>query len=361
MIGTEAILLRNEENPQQVREEFMSRSIRRTLAACALAGIGSIAVTAAAQPVEQQSCQRDCLEGYVNKYLEAMRDNDVDPNLFSRNARFTENGVELPLGNEGLWFDTSALGHYKFYIPDVETQQIAFLGTVMAQAPNRSTGPAQPAEPVGLALRLRIDRDGKISEIEQIAARPDRPLTPGAQSTSAFPATGAAVDAMGSPDPVFLERIPQNERMSRSDLIRSANYYFDGLQRNTGEGYYPFTDDCLRHENGIITAGPKGTAAGRLGPLMTCKEQFEKGLKGVVTGIRDRRFVAVDRERGIVFAFAFFDHRPINWTWELGELFKIDNGQIRRIETIFIRAPYGMNSGWSTYEQTRSEKIQDIR
>ncbi len=338
----------------------MSRSIRTALAAAVLAVAASMAFAASARadgpPKVVHACQRECLQGYVDKYLAAMRDKNVDPSLFARGVRFTENGVRLPLGNEGLWVDTSALGHYKFYIPDVETQQIAFLGTVFEQAPNRSTGPKQPPDPVGLALRLRIDAAGKISEIEQIVARPDKPLTPGAKSTSPFPATGAAVEKMGSPDPVFLQAIPANERMSRASLIRTANYYFEGLQRNDGKGYYPFTADCLRHENGIITAGPPSTGA-----RQTCKAQFETGLRGVVTSIRDRRFVAVDRERGIVFAFAFFDHRPINWTWELGELFKIEKGQIRRIEAIFIRAPYGMNSGWSTYEQNRSEEIQDVR
>jgi hypothetical protein len=69
----------------------------------------------------------------------------------------------------------------------------------------------------------------------------------------------------------------------------------------------------------------------------------------------------VDRERGIAFAFGFFDHYSINWTWQLAELFKIENGQIRRVEAIFHRAPFGMNSGWSTFEQNMSEEIQSIR
>ncbi|MEO6387151.1 MAG: hypothetical protein ABIT16_08090, partial [Croceibacterium sp.] len=92
-----------------------------------------------------------------------------------------------------------------------------------------------------------------------------------------------------------------------------------------------------------------------------CAEQLRTSLIGAVTSIRDRRFVAVDRERGIVFSFAFFDHRPINWTWQLGELFKIENNKISQVEAIFIRGPYGMPSGWSTYEQSRSEDIQDVR
>ena len=340
----------------------MRRSIRATLAAIALTSV-SMATSASEPPgdvpLPVHNCQRQCLEGYVNSYLEAMRDKKVDPALFAKNARFTENGVELPLGNEGLWYDTVAIGNYKFYIPDPETQQVTFLGTVMEQAPTTAEGPANPPAPVGIALRLRIDDQGKISEVEQIVARPDRPLRPSPTPTASsnpFPATGEAVEKMVSPDPVFLQPIPPDQRESRADLIAVANAYFDAIQRNTGKGYYPFTDDCLRHENGIVTAGPKGSGA-RAG----CREQLQTSLLGIVTSIRDRRFVAVDRERGIVFSFAFFDHRSINWTWQLGELFKIENNKIRRVEAIFIRGPYGICSGWSTQQQCRSEKIQDVR
>jgi hypothetical protein len=67
-------------------------------------------------------CDRACLEGYVDKYLDAMLANDPSPKLFARDCRFTENGVQLPLGGEGLWHGMSGKGTYKFYIPDIETQ-----------------------------------------------------------------------------------------------------------------------------------------------------------------------------------------------------------------------------------------------
>jgi hypothetical protein len=339
----------------------MRKPIRGGLAALALSFAAAASAQPGGVPLPEQSCQRACLERFVDKYLQAMADGKVDPALFAPTARFTENGVQLPLGNEGLWATTTAPGSYKFYVPDIETQQVAFLGTVMEQATSSATGPARPPEPVGLSLRLRIV-DGKITEIEQIAARPERPLGPAAApSSSPFPATGAAVEAMGKPHEMFLTAVPEAERMERADLIAVANQYFEGMQRNDGKGYYPFPDDCHRHENGIISAGPGGTIGIRGNPVMTCKGQFETNLRNVVSGIRDRRFVAVDRERGIVFAFAAFDHRNINWTWELGELFRIEGNQIRRIEAIFIRGPYGVCSGWGTYEQCRSEEIQDVR
>jgi hypothetical protein len=337
----------------------MTGLIRNILGAAALcvAGAAGASEPPGGVPLPEHSCQRECLESFVDRYLQAMADGNVDPALFADNVRFTENGIELPFGNEGLWATTSGVGNYKFYVPDIQTQQVAFLGTVMETANSSATGPQRPPEAVGLSLRLRIV-DGKITEVEQIAARPDRPLGAGAAAPAGpFAATGAAVEAMGSPHPEFLEAIPEGERMSRADLIAVGDAYFEAVERNTGKDYYPFTDDCTRFENGIKIAGPPGSGA----RTQACRQQLETSLIGAVTGIRDRRFVAVDRERGIVFAFAFFDHRPINWTWQLGELFKIENNQISRVEAIFIRGPYGVCSGWSTYEQCRSEEIQDVR
>ncbi|WP_336978390.1 hypothetical protein [Altererythrobacter fulvus] len=346
----------------------MKQPVRKALAALALTA-SCIAFGAPAQadsvggvPTPVQACQRECLEGFVNRYLAAMAAHKVDPELFAQNVRFTENGIELPFGNEGLWATASGVGQYKLYVPDTETQQVAFLGTVKEVARSSATGAAREPELVGLALRLRIE-GGKITEVEQIAARPDRPIGGGtaAASSNPFPATGEAVEKMGAPAPIFSQAIPEKERMSRAELIAVGNAYFEGLQRNDGKGYYPFTDDCIRFENGMdVLANYPNPETGKR-ERMGCKKQFEVALKGTVTGIRDRRFVAVDRERGIVFAFGFFDHRPINWTWQLGELFKIEKGEISRIEAIFIRGPYGINSGWSTYEQGRSEEIQDIR
>ena len=345
---------------------MMRRSLRAALAGLALTT--AVATTGAAAdppgnvPLPARACQRSCLEDYMNKYLAAMAAHRIDPDLFASDVRFTENGVQLPFGTEGLWATASGVGNYKFYVPDIETQQVAFMGTMMEQASSSAAGAARAPEAVGIDVRLRIDARGRISEVEQIVARPDRPLgASSAPSSSPFPATGAAVEAMGSPNPVFLQAVPAGQRESRADLIAVANQYFTGMQRNDGKGYYPFTDDCLRHENGMISAGPPGTVGMGGRPVQTCKGQFETSLKGVVTGIRDRRYVAVDRERGIVFAFAAFDHRPIDWTWELGELFKIEGNKIRRIEAIFIRGPYGVCSGWSTYEQCRSEEIHDVR
>jgi len=90
--------------------------------------LAAFCTPAPAQTTEK--CDRTCLENWVDRYLVAMRDRDVNPEMFAPDLKFTEDGVRLPFGREGLWFSMSGIGNYKFYVPDVETQQVAFFGTV---------------------------------------------------------------------------------------------------------------------------------------------------------------------------------------------------------------------------------------
>ena len=317
-------------------------------------------VSAMAQPpAVKPACDRTCLENFIDRYLDAMQAKDLNPKLFARDIKFTENGIQLPLGNEGLWYGMSGKGTYKFYIPDIETQQVAFLGTVKEGGGSAGAPGAKAAEPtiVAVAIRLKIV-NGLITEIEQFAVRPEQSLGPAPKpAPGGFPPTGEAVEKMGKPHQMFLEAIPEKQRHTREDLVRIGNYYFDALQRNDGKGYYPFTDDAVRFENGMNACG-----LDREGKLIPghCRDNMAT-YGPIVSRIRDRRFVAVDRERGIVFSFSFFDHVQINWTWQMAELFKIEGENIRRIEAIFHRAPYGINSGWSTFEQNMSEAPQSIR
>ena len=318
----------------------------------ALASLAYLSNAAVAQvPEKDSNCDRACLEGYIDRYLVAMLEQEVSDDLFARNARFTENGIELPLGNEGLWWGMSGLGGYRFYVPDIETQQIAFIGTVVENMANNGVNNDE-GNNVAISIRLKI-RDGLITEIEQLVSRPPVQLGGGGDGgDDGFPGggtTGDRVLAMGEPHPIFFEVIPEDERHTREELVEAGNHYFTALARHDSQGYYPFTEDCERWENGFLATDD-------------CLANFTgDSLNGIVDRIRDRRFVAADTERGIVFAFAFFDHHRINWTWQLAELFKIENGLMRRIEAVFHQAPFGIPSGWSMYEQSISEEIQSVR
>lgn len=318
------------------------------LGAATLSFFATAALAQISVPSKDPNCQRECLEGYIDRYLDAMLNKDVSDDLFAREVKFTENGIRLPLGNEGLWFGMSGSDGYKFYVPDFETQQVAFLGTVVENMGNGGVNDGE-GNNVGLSVRLKI-RDGLITEVEQLVSRPAVQLGGGGGGNDDFAnGLGDRVRAMGQPHPMYFEVIAEDERHTREELVAAGNNYFTALARHDSNGYYPFTEDCERYENGMLSTDD-------------CLENFTgPGLNGIVDRIRDRRFVAADTERGIVFSFAFFDHYRINWTWQLAELFKIENGQIRRIEAIFHQAPFGIPSGWSSYEDAMSEEIQSIR
>jgi hypothetical protein len=313
-----------------------------------------------------QDCNRDCLEDWVDRYLDAVIDDDTSAVTMSRDVRFTEDGQRLEVG-DGLWNSMKSRGSYRLFVTDVPAQQVALLMTI-AEDDRTPEGEV----PALLALRLKIE-DQSISEIEQIVVRD-------ADAAN-------RVNALGSPHPMYLETIPPSQRMSRDDMLETANKYFTGMQQNDGRGDYPFSDDCHRIENGsAATNNPTPPGQTRPDPAIatgysgqwTCLEQFESGLLHFVNRIRDRRFVAVDEERGLVFSFVFFDHsagdtrtfetpdgRTITagpaqpWTWGIAELFKVEDNQIRQIEAILHRVPYGMNSGWSSYEVGMSDRLQD--
>lgn len=324
-----------------------------------------------AQPRGSGACDRDCLTGIMEQYLDALVAQDPTRLPLARGVRYTENGQELQLG-DGFWNSVSGRGTYKLYVADANAGQVVAFVTM------REAG-----TPLIMATRLKVE-SRRISEIESILARSEG----GAKN----------LETLGQPRAAFARPTPAADRMSRQDLVRVANMYFSGMQQNDGKGQYPFADDCDRIENGGRTTnnpnpgrggqpGPDGGPPQRPDPktatnysaMWTCREQFESGLIHFVTRIRDRRYVAVDEERGLVVAFAFFDHaagktrtfqapsgRTVTagpstpWTWEIAELFKVEKGLLHEIEAVLERSPYGMGSGWSSHADAMSDRIQFV-
>ena len=259
--------------------------------------------------------------------------------------RYSENGQILPVG-EGMWATADRVGPYCHTFIDPDSGEAACFAT-LTEGGTRSM----------LALRVS---DG---EIEALVARPA--LFGGG---GAFGDGAAALDASDL-DPRWLEPIHASERETREELVRVADAYFTGLENNDGLGDYPFADDCIRIENGFRTTGvPAASDAGKTPYLeafrsLSARQQFETGYFRFVDRIRDRRYPVVDRERGLVFAFAFFDHsgtvreyqladgtprrgvdRPFSWM--IAEGFRIEQGLLTRIEALMTEVPYGMKAGW---------------
>src|ERR1700689_2153175 len=103
-------------------------------------------------------CNRVCLEGFVNQYLDAMVAHDPSRLPVTPGVKFSEDDVPLKLG-EALWRTASGIGTYKLYFADPQTGQVGFMGTMK-----------ENGRGVALVMRLKVE-NGRISEAEQLVLR----------------------------------------------------------------------------------------------------------------------------------------------------------------------------------------------
>ena len=266
------------------------RAIAFTAARCAGIALAIstcfIGVAAAQAPGHSSAfiakdCDHACLVGFLHSYLDALTHKDRGRAHFAADVRFTENDVEMPLGNEGLWASISAVAASGLEVADTTTGNAAWFGTV-----------EEYGQPAYYAMRLRI-RDGQISEVETVVDR-----------------KGGLPAPFGDPsklvhDPAFGEVLPPEQRRARERLIAVANGYFSTVELNDGQVLTEFDPDCQRTENGISTTRGSGGAAAI---AQGCEAQFKLGIYRINKRVRERRYELVDEERGIVVGTGFFDH-----------------------------------------------------
>jgi len=282
-------------------------------------------LTAAAAWAADPSCDRVCLEGFMNQYLDAMVAHDPSHLPVTPTIKFTEDDVVLKLG-DGLWATASARGAYKEYFDDPEEGQVAFFGTMK-----------ENGHGIALALRLKIE-NRRISEAESVVVRSLR--------------TFDLMEKAGAPDPLLLETVPQSDRLSRTRLTAIANQYFEAIEQGNGK-VAPFDADCNRFENGMQTSGALG-----------CSAQLDTQVFNYISRIFPRRFLVVDPDRQVVFGFFMFNHRgDVLWvnspgegkhdmmgaakrpfSVDVAEAFRIKDSKIRKVEALMTALPYGAKS-----------------
>ena len=128
-------------------------------------------------------CDRACLAGVMNAYLQAVVKHDPASVPLTRNVKYTENGVRITLG-DGLWQTAAALPTYRLDVIDDEAGQVGLLGRISENGSNN-----------WYAVRLKVEADRKISEIETLIAR----------SISAGPAPATATRAPTEPHPIMAQ------------------------------------------------------------------------------------------------------------------------------------------------------------
>jgi hypothetical protein len=85
----------------------------------------AIAAFATFAQAQNGACDRACLEGFVNQYLAALEARDPSKLPLTKNAKYTENGVELKLG-DGMWGPIVKMTDYKLYFADPKAGQVGF-------------------------------------------------------------------------------------------------------------------------------------------------------------------------------------------------------------------------------------------
>ncbi|HLF12992.1 MAG TPA: hypothetical protein VJA26_17460 [Gammaproteobacteria bacterium] len=299
-----------------------------------------------ATPAPRAACDRVCLEGFIDRYLDALVARDPSRLPLAPNVTFVENNQALEVG-DGTWRTVTDLGTYRHYFSDIAAGQAAMIGIV-----------EENGTKVIYDLRLAIN-NGQITEIEALVARD--------------PNGALLYEEHGEPHPKFLEEIPPEQRLSREDLAAVVNKYLSGMERNDPNGDYSFFhDECDRWEHARRTTNNDPEAYGHstdtVFVTLNCREQFQTGFLGFVTRIRDRRYVVIDEERQTVFAFALLDHNgtireiPLSSgttfvvppyfssprTLQVGEAWRIEDGKLRQIEMTLTELPYGMRPGFDS-------------
>jgi hypothetical protein len=139
-------------------------------------------------------------------------------------------------------------------------------------------------------------------------------------------------------------------------MIEIANAYLDGLEKNSSEGIQA-TLDCDRYENGTKTTFRTPTSG-------NCAKSAD--AINYIKAVKDRRFFVVDEVTGVVACTIVFDipggdpipaaqagsEVQLQTTLRkprmllLTEIFKIDGGNIARIQAVMHNLPHGSKSGW---------------
>ena len=267
-------------------------------------------------------CDRACLTDMMTRYLNAMVAHDPSTLPVAPNVKFTEDTVQMKLG-EGAWKTVTKLRPYRVDFIDVP-QGVAAVHAVVEEN----------GAPVLFAARLKVV-DRRLTEIETMVVRNRE--------------EGAlwAPENLKEPTATMMYVPQPSERMPRDQMVAIATRYPEGLRMGSFEkSDVPFAPNAYRFENGMRMAGPGCTF--QPPSCETMRTQRIPTLAGM-----KRRLVAVDEEMGVVLFHLAFGRGSLpgpNAQKGLGlvtfEAFKVYGGQVHAAEAIFEAQPADGPFGW---------------
>jgi hypothetical protein len=288
---------------------------------CIVLAVSGPNVLKAEPTLQASSCDRECLRGFMTKYLDALIAHKPGDVAVSDKVRFTENTVDTKLG-EGIWKTASNLTPYRQDIIDVRQ---GVIGTHAVIEEGKNT--------VLLLVRLKVVNK-KITEIETQVTR----MEPGGKfsNPTELKATREAMNVIP----------PKAKLNSREDVIKIGLKYPEGLKLGSFvKADAPFSPDAYRIENGYVMAG-KGCM------MRPACENIKTQPIPTLFEITSR-VAAVDEELGIVWIRMDFGKNSMGVGPEadkqsliVWEAFKVYDGQMHAVEAFMLAMPRGTPSGW---------------
>jgi len=206
-------------------------------------------------------CDRQCLLGFADRYLQALEMDDLSLLEVTNDLRVSENSHHISLGDNS-WKTIRKVRPNSMVLADPYSGQVLILATVEMGG----------GEPFIYSTRLMVEKD-KIAEVEIMIA------------SERNAGVHFRPDLMDAATAVFDKNLAANERLSRSDLLKAAR-----ISWGQDEGTAPaVASDCLRYENWEAGAEP-------------CRAGGGGGRQG-----RNYRIPLVDTEKGIVVSYQLQD------------------------------------------------------
>jgi hypothetical protein len=275
---------------------------------CMLLVAGSgFATVSAKDKIQEPDCNRRCLLEFLQTYTEGLLDNDTSRIKVASNLRVTSNGADVALGKGEVWGLAKRMPYRQAFVDPV-TGAVMFMGTV-------TNAPTNQGERWWFYMvRLKIVAR-QVTEVEEISY--DGMLR------------GTSPSKLNQADRIYDSVLPESERISRAELIATANKYFDVVSGYLDYHDVPWHPECSRLEDAVLTVNQPESSG-------SCAGEFK--LPRMKWIVKNRRIYIVDVERGVVMAVANFTsppEYPNNNASVLFELFKIQDGLIRHIEAMF--------------------------
>lgn len=293
--------------------------LHTSLSLALIVGSGLLPADGTAQGTSR--CDRACLRGFVDTYLEALSDRDPTKLPVAPELKYTENGRVIELG-QGFWKTAGAPTPYRDYVLDPETG-----GAAALTALHEYDGIAQ------MFLRLKIV-DGRYAEIETFVVRV------GDQRWF------APQNLEGLSD-LYSRVVPPDDRHTREELTAAANAYFTAVQTEGTPEFVqaPFDPHMKRIENGLQTTNVEKDPVLERHTWPPDLQLERASYQG--TMVTNRRFPVVDTEHGSVLGIVMFRRAgPDTPTLLLAEIFKVTGGKLREIRAVMLNLPHGAENGW---------------